>query len=65
MSPTRRELLRMRWVVPEGPAPGEAREQGPTLPPLVAGCSAERALDEAPPPWATGAQAPLPGGPRG
>lgn len=64
MSPTRRELLRMRWLAPEGPASGQARAQEPTQAPLGIGCSAERAGDEAPPPWVQAASKPPPGRPR-
>lgn len=51
MSRTRRELLAMRWLAPEGPTPGQALAQRPVAAPLPVGCSAERAPDEAPPPW--------------
>ena len=65
MSPTRRELLRMRWLAPEGPTPGQARAQEPTQAPLGIGCSAERPGVEAPPPWVPAAPAPPPRGRRG
>lgn len=56
MSPTRRDLLRLRLLpaAPEGPPPAEAGRalaQAPDARLPTPACSAEAGFAEAPPPW--------------